>query len=415
MGIIRDFWKKGLGQTPEPVVQTRNNSFVQTLGGDNPQRAVIAPPRGILEGIDVSEALSIAAVYRAVTILSTTVAQLPLQGYRGKDKIDFSSANSNLWVRQPDPSITKSAFLQRTVFSMATRGNAYWRLIGVEAPGDTVMGLEVLNPAAMNIIYDIESGYQQYQYAGYTEPKVFERYQIKHIKLTELFGSPLGIGPIQACNTELKAILDLRNYASNIFTSTFPLGSISTPDIIDPELAAEYQRAFIAMTQDGKPAVFGNGAKYETNMINPAEAQMLQNQNFAISQIARMFGIPVTKLHAAVEGRSMTYTNTEMMNIEYLQDTLMGYILPIEESMSDLVPRGQTVKLSLDELLRADTTSRYTALATATWLTPNEKREIDNLPPLPGGDVLAPAVAPAPVQPQAMMPQANNAQEGVPA
>lgn len=409
MGILKTFWKNGFGAQQEPIVETRNNSFVQTLGGDNPQRAVIAPPRGILEGIDVSEALSIASVYRAVTILSNTVAQLPFQAYRGKDKIDFTSANSNLWVRQPDPSITKSAFLQRTVFSMATRGNAYWRLIGVNAPGDVPVGLEVLNPAAMNIIYDIENGYQQYQYAGYMQPKVFETWQIKHIKLTELFGSPLGIGPIQACNTELKAILDLRNYASNIFTSTFPLGTISVPDIIDPDLAAEYQAAFLRMTADGKPAVFGNGGKYDPNMIDPAKAQMLQNQNFAISQVARMFGIPVTKLHAAVEGRSMTYTNTEMMNIEYLQDTLMGYILPIEESLSDLIPRGQTVKLDVTALLRADTGARYTALATATWLTPNEKREMDNLQPLPGGDVLAPAT---PKPAQAAMPMANPDTQG---
>jgi phage portal protein BeeE len=124
-----------------------------------------------------------------------------------------------------------------------------------------------------------------------------------------------------------------------------------------------------------------------------------------------MFGIPASKLLAAVDGTSMTYTNTEMVNREYIQDTLMQYINPIEDALSDLLPRGQTVKLKLDGLMRADTAARYAALATATWMTVNEKRALDNLPPLPGGDELA---APTPVQ-APTEPQANTDTQGVPA
>ena len=395
MGKITD-WLFGPIEAA-PKIETRGPGSVASIGGDSPL-GVIPRPAGTATGVSVSEALSIASVYRAVSVISTTVSQLPIQVFRKDEQIEISSANSNLWIRQPNLDISQTAFLQQTVFSMITRGNAYWRLYGVEAPGDLCTGVEVLNPTAMSIEYNHE-GRKVYKYNGYTEEKIFARYQIKHLKLTEIFGTEYGIGPIQACSVELKGILDLRNYAHNIFaTGVFPTGIISVPDIMDPDLAKEYQRAFIAMTAGGLPAVFGNGGKYDANVFDPRAAQFIDNQQFAITQVARMFGIPASKLLAAVDGTSMTYSNMEQVNSEYVQDTLMSFINPIEDSLSDLLPRGQTVKLKVDGLLRADTAARYTALATATWMTPNEKRAMDNLPPMPGGDVLA---APAPVQTQA--------------
>lgn len=390
-----------LGPVPEPQkkVELREGS-VGSAGGDSPLPGILPPPLGVSDTVSVSEALSIASVYRAVTILTTTVSQLPLQVMRGDVEIDISATNSNGFLRQPNPDITRTSFLQQTVFCMATTGNAYWRKYGVEAPGDAVVGLEVLNPQAMSIVY--EGGRKKYRYNGYTEEKTFEAYQITHIKLTETFGNEYGVGPIQVCQTELRAVLDLRNYAHNIFvTGVFPTGIISIPDAMDADLAAQYQQAFINMVAGGKPAVFGNGGSYTPNTFDPQSAQFIDNQQFAVTSIARMFGIPASKLMAAVEGNNMTYSNMEQVNTEYVQDTLMGYIKPIEEALSDLIPRGQKVKLKVDGLMRADTASRYNALATATWLTVNEKRALDNLPPLPGGDTLE-----APKAPQA------NSQEG---
>ena len=380
---------------------------VGSAGGDSPLPGVMPPVLDISAGVSVSEALSIASVYRAVNILTTTISQLPIQVMRGDVEIEVGSANSNGWLRQPNPDITRTSFLHQTVFSLATTGNAYWRLYGVEAPGDSVMGLEVLNPQLMFIETD-QRGRKYFRYTGYTQEKRFELYQVKHLKLTQPFGSDYGVGPIQMCQAELRGILELRNYAHNIFaTGTFPTGIISVKDEMDPELAAQYQTAFIKMVQGGKPAVFGNGASYEPNTFDPQKAQFIDNQQFAITQVARMFGVPASKLMAAVEGNSMTYTNTEQVNREYVQDTLMGYIKPIEEALSDLIPRGQQVKLKVDGLMRADTTARYSALATATWMTPNEKRALDNLPPIPGGDVLE---VPEPKAPEGNTQNGDNAQ-----
>ena len=105
-----------------------------------------------------------------------------------------------------------------------------------------------------------------------------------------------------------------------------------------------------------------------------------------------MFGIPAGKLLAEVNGNSMTYTNIESANTDYVRDTLMGYLREIEEALSDLIPRGQTVKFKVEELLRADRKTRYEghnlALAGQPFKTVNEIRAEEGLPPIAGGDVL---------------------------
>jgi len=260
--------------------------------------------------------------------------------------------------------------------------------------------LEVLNPTAMTIEY--RDGKKVYVYNGYEKEKVFPEWQIKHLRLCEVFGSEYGVGPIQACSVELKGILDLRNYSHNIFeTNTFPLTSISVADIIDGEQAKEYQEAFMRMTVDGKPAVFGNGGKIENNTFNPKDAQFIENQQFAVTQVARIFGVPASKLLAAVDGTSMTYTNLQDENTAFIQDSLMQYMKIIEESLSWMLPRGQTVKLDVKALLRANTDRRYAAYAVALdkgFLTVNEVRAQENLPPLLGGDEVPPKAPAMPEQ-----------------
>ena len=81
----------------------------------------------------------------------------------------------------------------------------------------------------------------------------------------------------------------------------------------------------------------------------------------------------------------MTYNNIETAAIDMLRDTLMGYISPIEDQLTALLPRGQSARFNLDAVLRPDTKTRYEAHALAIqtgFLTVDEVRDIEGLPPL---------------------------------
>ena len=131
--------------------------------------------------------------------------------------------------------------------------------------------------------------------------------------------------------------------------------------------------------------MLGNGLSFDPIMLKPSEAQWLENQQFTTTQIARLFGIPADMLLAAVEGSSLTYSNLEQKWIEYLRTTLTGYIRKIEDAFTQIVPRGQTVRMNIEAILRVDTKTRYESHGLALqngWMTRDEVREIENLPPL---------------------------------
>jgi phage portal protein BeeE len=104
---------------------------------------------------------------------------------------------------------------------------------------------------------------------------------------------------------------------------------------------------------------------------------------------------------AAVEGSSMTYSNVSQSWAEFQKFTLSRYTVEIETAFTDLMPRGTDVKFNYEGLLRPDVISRYAMHAQAMaagWITADEVRRIENLPPLPGGLGATPTTSTPPTE-----------------
>jgi HK97 family phage portal protein len=368
---IRDTYKKLITPvtTTETVVyQKRDVTDSQTV---NP------PTREAPADISVGTALSLAAVYRAVQINSVAVSQLELGVWRNGVEIETPSLVAN-----PDVNSNLSQFLKRTVICLATTGNAYWRKYGQ----NPTVNLEVLNPGSM-VIKISDTGKRTYEYSGYKKPVSFQENEIKHLKLLDVFGSEYGLGPIQAARAELSGAVKLRNYADTVFAEDSDLtnGVLSTNEYLDSETRNEYMSAW---QQGYGVRVLGNGLTYAATLLSPADAQWLESQNFSVTQVARLFGVPAVYLLAEVSGNSITYQNHESIDIVFVKYTLMAYLREIEEALTDLTARGQTVRFKVEALLRADQATRYAAYKTAIesqWLSADEVRAMEGLPPKTSG------------------------------
>ena len=78
----------------------------------------------------------------------------------------------------------------------------------------------------------------------------------------------------------------------------------------------------------------------------------------------------------------------EQQSIGFVTYTLRPWLTRIEAALTDVLPRGQFVKFSVDRLLRGDQKSRYEAYQNAIdsgWRNPDEVRALEDLPPIPGG------------------------------
>src|SRR5690625_2563520 len=90
-------------------------------GTDSP--APIPPARPTGRPVTIDSALSLCGVYRAISILATTISQLQISTWRQGRPVPAPDI-----VRKPDPARTQRSFLRRTVTGLAANGNAYWRI-----------------------------------------------------------------------------------------------------------------------------------------------------------------------------------------------------------------------------------------------------------------------------------------------
>jgi HK97 family phage portal protein len=338
-------------------------------------RAMTAPSR---ETVVVSEttALNLVAVSRAISVLETAIMQIPVEVYRGNEKLPMPA-----WLETPDieNQISQSEWLGTTLTHMAIFGNAYW-LVKRGARG--VVNVTNIHPTDISILED-EKGKIYYQIGG----RNYTKNDIVHLKL---WTSPstnklTGEGPLQRHRSLIRSALDLHNYADNWFrTAAVPTGTLSTTEFLSEDVAKQNKDAFIASQQERSIAVLSSGLKYESVALNPEEAQFLENQKYINRQIALMFGVPPMYLAMGIEGQGMTYLNGNEDRTRLFDDGLQQYIVRIQQAITDLLPRGQKAEFNLTEFLRPNQLARFNSYAvgiTNGFLSVDEVRELEGMPP----------------------------------
>lgn len=372
-------------------------------GPDDPtpaSPAQIAPPA---RSVSSRNPMSLSMVYRAITIHAIAGKQLSLSLYRedlsalGQDvRLDSTS-----FVRKPDLGLRRSRFVQRCIIDLASSGNCYWRNYYDEQ--GRIVNVELLRWPDVTVRRTPE-GVLLYNIVGFARD--FTEREITHLKLMPTAGSEYGLGPIQAARAEVEGALDLRDYQANWFTeSPQPSGVLTSDLALNGKTAKEAKDEFKASGGGKRDVlVLGQGLHYEPIFLSPADALFVENMQFTTTQIARLFGTPSSLMLANVEGSSQTYQNVEQDWLGFIRFGNMDYLTEIEDSITDLLPRGQYVKFNIEALLRTDTKSRYEAHKLgidAGWLLKSEVRRIENLPPKPGIDKPKPApAAPAPAPTQ---------------
>lgn len=340
--------------------------------------AIVPPPRSATSGVTTTDALGIAAVYRGVSILSNAIKQIGVHLYRDDVKLE----STPLWVKQPDDKITRAEFMARTVNSLALSGNAYW-LISRNGRGETVK-LEVLNPFQVQIeTTDISDELAGYIYRGKTK---YSTTDIQHLKMLSVPGNHYGLGPLQACQPELRNAKDTRDFASRWFSDSGMAAQVVSPKVpVSPDTLADIADS-LRSAQTGGSVVAPTELSIQNLFLNPRDAMFIDVQNWNTSQVCRILGIPANMMLAEA-GSSMTYSNVEQEQIAFTRYSLSAYYIEIEQAMSALLPRGTEARMNIDALLRTDTLTRYQAhqiAIAAGFKTIDEVRHDEKLAPLLG-------------------------------
>lgn len=350
--------------------------------------------------INAETALKLSAVWACVRLRSQVIGSLPLHLY-GKDK---KTANDHPLYRllhdSPNADMTASEFWESMAASLDLWGNAYALIVRHKKTG-RIIALDVLNPERMSVSRG-KDGLITYIYQENGKYTRYTADEILHIKGFSLDGL-VGLSPISYQSSVIGLQTDANNATAHEFRNSLKAGGFLK---VGENTLTDEQRERLRkhLTEFGKPENAGKYMVLEAGMdvagghslrMNPQDAQLLESRYFGIEEICRIFGVPPQLIYHTDKASSWA-SSLENMNLGFLMYSLRPILVKIEQAIVKklLTPaeRGQyKPRWSVEGLLRADSNGRsafYTSALQNGWLTRNEVRELEDLPPLDGGDTL---------------------------
>lgn len=348
-------------------------------------------------------AMRLSAVFACLRLLSEAIATLPL------DTFTRDNGTRKPYRPRPDylsfqpPQGPRTDYLSGVLLSLLTDGNAF-----VATPRDNFgvpLDLVPLDPVSIEVHRQTSMptdrlpyrlGEIYFTFGGHH----FSQSEIMHIKGMCLAGSLRGVSPIKAARDVLSGAQKAQDFGINLFdNNSVPPAVIELAD--PPDAAGQAKAARISeswqqtnggTSNAGKVGILLGGAQLKTIAVTPEDAQWLDTRKFGIQEIARFYGVPP---HLIADSSNSTSwgSGLEEQNLAFGQLTLRPWIERIEEAHGRLLTTHGLpdvfIKLNLDALLRASLTDRYASYSVGIasgFLTINEARRLEDLPPVSWGD-----------------------------
>ncbi|HRS36808.1 MAG TPA: phage portal protein [Thermoanaerobaculia bacterium] len=355
-------------------------------------------------GVDVSEesALTFSAVYGCVRILAESAASLPLKVYRRAGARGKATARQHwawsLLHDAPNPEMTAVVWRELGMVHVLTWGNAYSR---IEWAGNgAARALWPIHPsrvtvkrsAAGAVFYEVRPDPATDPPGGH--PAILEPADMLHVPALGWNGL-VGLSPVRLAREAVGLGQAAEAFGSGFFgNGARPGGVLSVNQALDPKARAKIAEAWEAAHQGveraGRVAVLGLGASFTATTIPPEDAQFLETRRFQVSEVARIFRVPP---HMLADLERATFSNIEHLGLEFVMHSLRPWLVRWEQEINrKLFGTSGTAGLygehAVDGLLRGDQASRFNAYAVGRqwgWLSADDVRELENLPPLADG------------------------------
>jgi HK97 family phage portal protein len=366
-------------------VGLNNDSFWQEWFGTSASGQVVT----------VDKALQLSAVWSCVRLLSETVSTLPLRLYeRRADGGRIAATNHPLYeilTKRPNAEMTPGRFMLMVVASICLRGNAF---VEKKRVGSRIVALDPLLPQYMTV-KRLDTGRLEYKYTTKGQSRVIPEADLMHIRGFGLDGV-CGMLPVSTGKEIFGAAISAEEAAAKVFAQGMQAsGILSSDTALKPEQREQLRaslQAFMGSKNAGKIMVAEAGLKYQGITMNPEAAQMLESRSYGIEEVCRWFRVPPFMV-GHMDKQSSWASSTEGQNLQFLTNCLRPLLENIEqEIIRCLLDRDDRyfAEFAVEGLLRADSQGRanyYNICLQNGWMSRNEVRKLENLPPIPGGDV----------------------------
>lgn len=345
--------------------------------------------------VTADKAMQLSSVWACVRLLSESVSTLPLKIYErqsdGSRKLAQGNAAYQVLCRRPNPEMTPSRFMLMVVASICLRGNAFVEKLTI---GKKLVSLVPLLPQNM-VVKRLDSGQLQYTYSENGVQRVIPGSRMMHIRGFGIDGV-CGMMPTMTGVDVFGAAMSVDEAAAKIFENGLQsTGFLSSKTALNKEQRERLRKnlqTFIGSKNAGKLMVLENELTYQNVTMNPEAAQLLESRSFSIEEICRWFRVPPFMVGHTTKQSSWA-SSLEGMNLQFLTHTLRPLLVNIEQEIGRCLLEGDEdlfAEFSVEGLLRADSAGRaayYTSALQNGWMSRNDVRRLENMPPIEGGDI----------------------------
>lgn len=367
---------------------------------------------GNLSGVQVSElsSLGVAAVWRAVTVLSSAVANLPLKTYRELEDGERIQTGSFLDDPAGFESMTPYEWVETVMVHLLLHGNAF--LLHVYGGAGQLMGLLPVHPSAVGITLDSSIPGGKLFTVTLRDGSVLA---LTAVDLTHIPGMTTdpngrGLSPIHVARNSMGTSIAADRAAARLFGNGMLVSGLVTPleDLTEEEakqIKEGLRAKMLGVDNAGDVAVINRQLKFEKWSMTPEDSQFIESRAFQIDEIARIFGVPP---HLLMEMTKQSSWGTGLIeqNQAWARYTLSSWTTRIEQRLSRLLPKPRFCEFDYKGLLRptpGEEINLLLAEVNGGLISLNEARKIINLPPVADGDTLR--LPPGQVPPEQAAPQ----------
>lgn len=340
-------------------------------------------------------ALGAATTWACIRLLAGTIGSLPLMVYRRVNGFNVEAPDhplARLLHDQPNSEQTPIDFWEFMQASLELEGHAY---SPIKRRGDRISSL--MQPIAPGLMTRrrLVNGDTEYSWVLNGERHTCTSRDMLHIR-----GFLAGASTLSVCRRVFGTALSIDSAATATFANGIrPSGVLLSKDTFDKDQRKEAEQYLLERYQgtvnSGVPMVLDRDMTWQQLTINPEDAQMLESRAFSVEEICRVFGVPPHMVgHTA--GNTQLGSSISEQTRGFEKNTLRQRVKRVEQAVAmqllspaDLA-RGISIKFNMEALLRGSPDERakfHESGLRNGWLTINEVRATEGLPPVPGGDV----------------------------
>src|SRR5699024_4546613 len=364
-----------------------------------------------IDGIS-SESAKEATFYTCLRIMSDSVSKLPLKLHKGTTE-GTQKANDhylyNLLKLRPNANMSSSTFWKMVEYQRSYYGHSVV-VIDAHKRGKNAGKVKQLIPLNMEnveiwiddagLLDDTNSIY--YIYTAQKGKKKVE-YKFKNSEVLHFLGMTADGIQGMAVKDYLKTLVS-NAQASQAYTNSYLKNGLHSKGIVSyvgdldegkqQALQERFKRLAGGINNAGSLLPLPIGFDYKAISTSMADAQFTELSELTIKQIASAFGI---KSHQLNDLERSTNGNIEHQQKQFYVDTLQPILTNYEQELtyklltSREVNEGYFFRFNVDAILRSDSKERadyITTLVEKGVITPNEARQLIDMPKFDGGDKL---------------------------